>query len=392
MIQLNEFKIVQDPLNGPVKLEGIFLKLLDSPQIQRLRYIKQLGLCNLVFPEANHTRFSHSLGTYYLIEQLEKIWKNIDLTEEKVAAFLHDIGHYPFSHTFENVLEEVTGLSHEKIGSQLIEGTGNFRTSVIPAIIESYDLDPKKISKMLKGSIGSHRHGLQGLVSGPLDMDEVDYLRRDAMFCGISLGLVDHSRILNTVMYENGELVVQEKGLAALESLAINRVLMFRTVYFHKTVRIAQNMMENAIRKIPKKHLAISMTMNDYEFLELIKKFPASRRTWEQIKQRKLYKIAGKFRYTSDLHEQILDKISSKGLGSEIIVDVIPPFYFHGPGRLKTDQTVEIGHKKVPLSEASPIVRSLSESMNERTIYVSCGDESLTKVRQLLETLELLPS
>lgn len=392
MIQLNEFKIVQDPLNGPVKLEGIFLKLLDSPQIQRLRYIKQLGLCNLVFPEANHTRFSHSLGTYYLIEQLEKIWKNIDLTEEKVAAFLHDIGHYPFSHTFENVLEEVTGLSHEKIGSQLIEGTGNFRTSVIPAIIESYDLDPKKISKMLKGSIGSHRHGLQGLVSGPLDMDEVDYLRRDAMFCGISLGLVDHSRILNTVMYENGELVVQEKGLAALESLAINRVLMFRTVYFHKTVRIAQNMMENAIRKIPKKHLAMSMTMNDYEFLELIKKFPASRRTWEQIKQRKLYKIAGKFRYTSDLHEQILDKISSKGLGSEIIVDVIPPFYFHGPGRLKTDQTVEIGHKKVPLSEASPIVRSLSESMNERTIYVSCGDESLTKVRQLLETLELLPS
>lgn len=392
MIQLNEFKIVQDPLNGPVKLEGIFLKLLDSPQIQRLRYIKQLGLCNLVFPEANHTRFSHSLGTYYLIEQLEKIWKNIDLTEEKVAAFLHDIGHYPFSHTFENVLEEVTGLSHEKIGSQLIEGTGNFRTSVIPAIIESYDLDPKKISKMLKGSIGSHRHGLQGLVSGPLDMDEVDYLRRDAMFCGISLGLVDHSRILNTVMYENGELVVQEKGLAALESLAINRVLMFRTVYFHKTVRIAQNMMENAIRKIPKKHLAMSMTMNDYEFLELIKKFPASRRTWEQIKQRKLYKIAGKFRYTRDLHEQILDKISSKGLGSEIIVDVIPPFYFHGPGRLKTDQTVEIGHKKVPLSEASPIVRSLSESMNERTIYVSCGDESLTKVRQLLETLELLPS
>ncbi len=386
-IYLSEFKIVQDPLNGPVKMDGIFLKLLDSPEIQRLRNVKQLGLCNLVFPEANHTRFSHSLGTFFLVDQLENVWRNIDLTEEKVAAFLHDVGHYPFSHTFEKTLSEATGYTHEDVGAQMIEGEGEFRNSVIPAILESYGYDPKSVSSMIRGSIGSHRHGLQGLISGPLDMDEVDYLRRDAMFCGVSLGLVDYSRILNTVMLQDGNLVVQEKGLAALESLAINRVLMFRSVYFHKTVRIAQNMMEKAIRRIPTKYLKETVSMNDYEFVEMIKRFPEPKKIWEQVKARRLYKVAGKYPYSEELHRKIEEAITGSYLEATTIIDVIPPFYFNGPGRLKTDQTVEIGNRQVPLSEASPMVRSLSEYLDDRTIYVSCKEGDLTDVRHLLEKI-----
>ncbi len=387
MVYLNEFKIVQDPLNGPIKVEGIFLKLLDSPEIQRLRNIKALGMCNLVFPEANHTRFSHSLGTFFLVDQLEKIWKNVDLTKEKIAAFLHDIGHYPFSHTFEEVLKEATGLSHEDTGSQIIEGKGNFRNSVIPAIIESEGYDPRDISGMIHGSISSHRTGLEGLISGPLDMDEVDYLRRDAMFCGVSLGMVDYSRILNTVQFQDGELVVQEKGLPSLESLAINRVLMFRSVYFHKTVRIAQKMMEKSLSRIPRKNLSESLNMNDYEFIELIKKFNETRNTWNLIKLRKLYKLAAKVPFTNELFDRVNSLLSESETGRNAIVDVIPPFYFNGPGRLKTDQPVQIGNKTVPLSDASPIVKSLSASVNERTIYVSCRESEVIAVRQILESL-----
>lgn len=382
-----EFKIVQDPLNGPIKVEGVFLKLIDSPEMQRLRYIKMLGLCNLVFPEANHTRFSHSLGTFYLIDQLERIWKDVDLSKEKVAAFVHDIGHYPFSHTFEEVFRSATGSDHEEVGSEIIEGNGPYRNSVIPAILESYGYAPKEISTMIHGSLGSHKHGISSLVSGPLDMDEVDYLRRDALFCGVSLGMVDYSRILNTVIYRDGELLVQEKGIPALESLAINRVLMFKSVYFHKTVRIAQKMLEKSLFKIPKKNIIEAVRMNDYEFVEFIKKFPDSKRMWEQVKVRKLYKLVRKFKYTEEKLNEIQEVLSEPELMNETIIDVIPPSYFSGPGRLKTDQYVLVGNRKIELSETSPNVKSLSESVNERMIYVSSSEDTILQIKQILEQI-----
>ena len=246
-----ETEIIRDPLWDNIRLDRAALLALDTPAVQRLRYIRQVGHSFLVYPGATHSRFEHALGAYHLtrralaaLEELNEMGPASpeDCLAVRMAALLHDIGHYPFSHA----LEEAGFPSHEtlgvakltqgELGERLIQVGGRGFPAAVGALIS-----------------GVSRSPLQGLISGSIDLDKVDYLCRDARMCGVPYGTVDVDRLLSSltlVEVEPGryEVGVQEKGISALESLLFAKYQMYRNVYWHHAVRSATCMFKRAVR------------------------------------------------------------------------------------------------------------------------------------------------
>ena len=235
--------VVRDPLWGTIELDPIARQVVDSAAFQRLRYIRQLGLAHLVYPGATHTRFDHALGVYHLMRRAidgmaeRGALVDVDPLERRLvplAGLLHDVGHYPFSHALEELDEPLIPGHHESL-------TGRFlRDPDVGAALESVAPDgPARVEALIRGRSESP---LQGLVSGSLDLDKVEYLKRDARFCGVPYGEVDVDRLLNGLMVLESpsggpEIGVHEKGVAALESLLFAKYQMFRNVYWHHAVR-----------------------------------------------------------------------------------------------------------------------------------------------------------
>jgi len=246
-----ETEIIRDPLWDNIRVDRPALLALDTPTVQRLRYIRQVGHTFLVYPGATHTRFEHALGAYHLtrraISTLEELGEVSPATQEdclavRMAALLHDIGHYPFSHA----LEEAGFPSHETLGvAKLSEGALGER------LVEIGGKDfPATVGALITGV---SRSPLQGLISGSIDLDKVDYLSRDARMCGVPYGTVDVDRLLSSltlVEVKPGifEVGVQEKGISALESLLFAKYQMYRNVYWHHAVRSATCMFKRAVR------------------------------------------------------------------------------------------------------------------------------------------------
>ena len=243
---LDEFEVVRDPLWNTIRLDRTALAIIDTPQFQRLRHIRQLGLAHLVYPGATHTRFEHALGVYHLARRTLRILgergelDEVDREECRLvpyAALLHDIGHYPFSHAVEELDTDRVPENHEQLSGRFL------REPELAAAIETLGPDAaERIEQLIRGISAS---GLQGLVSGSLDLDKIEYLNRDAMFCGVPYGVVDVDRLLHalTLLRDPAtgrvEVGVHAKGLAALESLLFAKYQMFRNVYWHHAVRAA---------------------------------------------------------------------------------------------------------------------------------------------------------
>jgi HD superfamily phosphohydrolase len=246
-----ETEIIRDPLWDNIRVDRPALLALDTPTVQRLRYIRQVGHTFLVYPGATHTRFEHALGAYHLtrraISALEELGEIAPATPDdclavKMAALLHDIGHYPFSHALEEAgfpSHETLGvvkLSEGELGGRLVEIGGKDFPATVGALIH-----------------GVSRSPLQGLISGSIDLDKVDYLSRDARMCGVPYGTVDVDRLLSSltlveVKAGTFEVGVQEKGISALESLLFAKYQMYRNVYWHHAVRSATCMFKRAVR------------------------------------------------------------------------------------------------------------------------------------------------
>jgi len=245
-------KEISDPLYGFVKLTPLELKLVDSVTFQRLRYIKQLGLAFLVFPSAHHTRFEHSLGVLHITDAVAE---RLGLKEKellRLSALLHDLGHPPFSHTTESLLPE--GMNHEDFTEKLVR-----ETEVWEVLKE--ELSEEEIEKVLRIALGrpkdEEEKALSLLITGQLGTDRMDYLRRDAYFCGVPYGHYDYLRLLSTLRLEEGELAVEESGLRALEDFFLSRYFMYVQVYFHKVVRILSiHLMELTEKLLGKERLA----------------------------------------------------------------------------------------------------------------------------------------
>ena len=243
--------IIRDPLWNNIRVDALALQLVDTPVFQRLRYVRQLGLAYLVYPGATHTRFEHALGAYHLARLTLSLLDErgeldgVSLEERAIAqaaALLHDVGHYPFSHA----LEEIGALHHEQVATPLVLG-GSVGAALTATLGASA---PERVLALIRGVSQSP---LQGLVSGSLDLDKIEYLKRDALMCGVPYGEIDVDRLLNSLVLVDepatGRRVVGvlEKGLSALESLLFAKYQMYRNVYWHHAVRSATAMYKRLV-------------------------------------------------------------------------------------------------------------------------------------------------
>ncbi len=232
---MNKRKIINDPVHGFIKIPyDLLYDLIEHPFFQRLRRIKQLGLTHLVYPGAMHTRFQHALGAMHLmssaVNTLRSKGHNISTEESEAvhaAILLHDIGHGPFSHVLEHSLVEV---SHEEIAQ---------------AIMQQLDLELNGRLKIAIAIFNNsyHKRFLHQLVSSQLDMDRLDYLKRDSFFSGVSEGVIGSDRIITMLNVINDKLVIESKGIYSIEKFLIARRLMYWQVYLHKTALVAEQML-----------------------------------------------------------------------------------------------------------------------------------------------------
>lgn len=243
-------EILRDPLWNNIRLDPLALSLLETPVMQRLRYVRQLGLAFLVYPGATHSRFEHALGAWHLAGMALRLLDErgalagIDLREQQVmraAALLHDVGHYPFSHA----LEEIGVTDHEEVARPLIT-EGAIGTCLRAHLGASA---PDEVFALITGR---SRHALQGLISGSIDLDKIEYLKRDATMCGVPYGEIDVDRLLNSLVLvtlpdQGAAIGVHEKGLSALESLLFAKYQMYRNVYWHHAVRSATAMYKRLV-------------------------------------------------------------------------------------------------------------------------------------------------
>lgn len=242
-------KLINDPVFGFINIpKGLLYNIVKHPFMQRLNRIKQLGLSSVVYPGAQHTRFQHSLGAFYLmteaIDQLRRKGHFIFDTEAEAvqaAILLHDIGHGPFSHVLEHTIAK--GVSHEMISLALMEKMNEEMNGSLTLAIRIFkDQYDKRF--------------LHQLVSGQLDMDRLDYLRRDSFFTGVSEGSIGSARIIKMLNLKDDRLVIDEKGIYSIENFLVARRLMYWQVYLHKTSICYETMLINTLRRA--KELALN--------------------------------------------------------------------------------------------------------------------------------------
>ena len=291
------FEVIRDPLWDNITLDEAALGLVDLAPLQRLRYVRQLGHAFLVYPGATHSRFEHALGAYHLTKRalaaLESRGELRGIDEGDrlavtLAALLHDVGHYPFSHS----LEEAGFPSHEAQGeARITSGVLSERLTAIGGAGF-----PQRVADLIRTRSTSP---LQGLISGTLDLDKIDYLCRDSRMCGVPYGIVDVDRLLASITMVAAEgagstLGVQEKGVSALESLLFAKYQMYRNVYWHHAVRSATCMFKRAARTAVRTGVVTRervAELTDDELMHLLiaeAESPLAR----ALRQRRLYKRA----------------------------------------------------------------------------------------------------
>ncbi len=273
----NKRKIVNDPVYGFINIPyPILYDLMEHPYFQRLRRIKQLGLTNLVYPGANHTRFQHALGAMHLMEEAIATLrsKGLDIAENEaeavmIAILLHDMGHGPYSHALEKAVVE--NISHETLSllfmQELNQEFGGKLDVAIAIFQKKY---PKKF--------------LCQLVSSQLDMDRLDYLRRDSFFTGVTEGIIGSDRIIKMLHVYQDELVIESKGIYSIEKFLLARRLMYWQVYLHKTVIAADQLLLSILYRAKQLVRAGKDLFGTPDFLYFLRDFSSGQMEYEPLK------------------------------------------------------------------------------------------------------------
>ena len=251
-------KFIRDSVYGDINLNDFEVRIMDMPQFQRLRPIKQLGLISLIYPGATHTRFEHCIGTMHLGSKLsEELGLDDDEIELiRTSALLHDIGHGPFSHVSEGVLS----VPHEKLSKFVIT-----QTSMKDLLEEKFDV--KEIVSIING-----KGRLGPIVSGELDVDRMDYLLRDSHNTGVSYGIIDYERLISNLTLDDG-LILDIKGVQAAEGALVSRYFMYPSVYQHHTTRIVNTMFRRALKKTFDEGIIDEREMYKYDDSDITSKF-----------------------------------------------------------------------------------------------------------------------
>ena len=238
----NKLKILNDPIYGFIQIPStLIFDIIEHPYFQRLRRITQMGFSNLVYPGANHTRFHHAIGCIHLMQKAVRVlrFKQISISNEEenalyIAILLHDIGHGAFSHALEHSI--VSGISHEEISLKFMKKLNDEFDGKLSLAIEIFE--------------GNYnRKFLCQLISSQLDIDRLDYLKRDSFYTGVTEGNISSDRLIAMMNVENDALVIEEKGIYSVEKFLIARRLMYWQVYLHKTGLVAENMLVNVLKR-----------------------------------------------------------------------------------------------------------------------------------------------
>ncbi len=388
MTKEGDGKIIKDPVHGFMDLNEMQVELLSQPEAQRMTWIKQLGLGLLVYPGGHHTRLEHCLGTSYLCK---RIGVELDLDDEErklleAAGMLHDIGHPPFSHTVEEVMEK----NHMEATRDLI--VGDVRLDIpgsgdIPKILERYGLDPEDVADLVTGDFGGKKY-LRDIISSQMDADQLDYLARDAHHTGVSYGSIETDWIIKVMEINDGRLTYKEKGMDALEDCIIARDHMHSSVYFHRTSSIAEKMLLRAVERYMESEGDEGddiFWMTDGELMQTLSlSNPFSREMIRRIKTRNLYKQAytvkdtdekamERFRSISDKPEEEIEKdiAGMTDLDTDLVIvnrqrEVTGELE---PRLRQFDIRISFGEDKVvPLEEVSEIVKSLKRKEPVRNL------------------------
>ncbi len=242
MNQINKLKILNDPIYGFISIPNPFIyDLIQHPYFQRLRRISQMGLSYLVYPGAHHTRFHHALGCMHIMQKAIEVlrFKGVSISEEEenallVAILLHDIGHGPFSHAMEHSIVE--DINHEAISLLFMKNLNDEFGGKLSLAIQIF-----------KGDY--HRKFMLQLISSQLDMDRMDYLKRDSFYSGVAEGNISSDRLIQMMTVVNDQLVIEEKGIYSVEKFLMARRLMYWQVYFHKTSLVAELILTKVLKR-----------------------------------------------------------------------------------------------------------------------------------------------
>ena len=238
----NKLKILNDPIYGFIRIpNSLIFDIIEHPSFQRLRRVSQMGFSNLVYPGANHTRFHHALGCLHLMQKTVNVLrvKGIDISEDEenalyIAILLHDIGHGAFSHALEHSI--VTGITHEEISLKYMH-----------QLNKEFDGQLDLAISVFNGEY--HRKFLHQLITSQLDIDRLDYLKRDSFYTGVAEGNISSDRLIAMINVVDNELVIEKKGIYSVEKFLIARRLMYWQVYLHKTSLVAEYMLVNILTR-----------------------------------------------------------------------------------------------------------------------------------------------
>ena len=381
-----------DPIHDFIRVYDHELEIIDNPIFQRLRRIRQLTGAHLTYPAAQHTRFEHSLGVMHIASQAgqalkEKgILKSDDIEILRLAGLLHDIGHGPFSHLFEEIIQQ-KNISHEDFGKNLI------LKSEIGDTLSKNGYDKKAITKVAFGD--SKYQYLNEIVSGTLSADMMDYLLRDGYFTGAEHAKIDHKRLTQSLDVYKKKLALEKSALYSFESMMHSRYQMFKAVYFHKTVRAAEVMLLEALRLSDDEFGFTSFNINEFVKLTdeyvismlLFSKSPKLRRARkfaEDYQNRKLLKCVYERILTS---KKLLEKTKTNEIRTslskkskidenEIFVDSsVTPSIPLSPSKKESKQIILITNEngktraqELPISKI-PVVSAISGFMNILRVY-----------------------
>ena len=398
------FLEITDPIHDFIRINKTERKIIDTSVFQRLRRIKQLSGAHLTYPGAQHTRFEHSLGVLHIASMAgeslhsKELMSNEDVQNIRFAALLHDIGHGPFSHLFEEVLQRKK-QNHEEIGKQII------LKSEIGDIISKSGCDKKLIHNLAVGQ--SKMQYLNEIVSGALSADMMDYLLRDGYFTGAEHAKIDHHRLTHSLDVYKNKLALDSSALVNFETMMISRFQMFKAVYFHKTVRAGEVMMLEAM-SLAGNELGLSslkideyVKLTDEVVLEKLMSLPetnsdlkAAKKIATDYQDRKLFKcvfersLTGKS-LSKKRQDELRQKIAKKSKISpnQIFIDTSTTSSIPLTPSKKESKSIILTRKEskktiareIPISEI-PLVSSMSKIMNILRVYTPASHRKKVEI------------
>lgn len=401
---------IKDPVHGYIYINETERDIIDSFPMQRLHRLRQLAGAEYVYPGANHTRFEHSLGTMYLAQ---KLTENSNLSQYlskeeaqtiRFAALLHDVGHGPFSHVFEHLLEKFLDKTHEEMTVWIVE------KSELSEILEKAGYDAKTVAKLAIGSLRlKGKMFMDQIIQSAVDVDKLDFIVRDSYHTGAEYGNVDVFRIIHMLDVLNDNIAVDSGALSALESFILARIESFKSIYFHRVSRAAQIMLATAMEKArdelglinfktPEEYLAL----NDYTVWTMLKLCKKSSKIMKSLERRQLLKCAYDQTFhvkdktvsnlfsAEEIRKEMRDKIAEKAHVKPqfVIIDVptLPSVPYHHSA-LMEPMEIPIFHKtrdgkRIPqrLSEISKIFEALRGFINVVRVYTE--DKYRTEVTE----------